>query len=325
MSFLHSVNNRKAINLEDEENTSQKETARLGTAFVDGLLPRESDSADLSQSSHPDNWVEAQDDLVVDAGNNSPGDSAIPLNTSQEVVHEEVEASHSSGGGAALRDIVLGMSDGLTVPFALAAGMAGAFASSKIIVLAVLAELTAGGISMGLGGYMSGRTEVMQYSAERKREEWEVVNCPEAEKEEIYDILKEYGLTRAHVRSILEHFEKNPNKWVDFMMKFELGLEEPDFSRPWKSALFVGLSYIVGGIIPLIPYFFIESSIAALKVSVIFTLLALFIFGFAKGHVVSHNRLASAIETMVIGAVAAASAFIIARWFDSLTHATQNS
>jgi len=296
---------------------------RVGTAFGDGLLPQ-SHSVDLSSQL----GTAAESDFVVntnDTGNHQVDDSTIELNSNAEVVHDQVEATHSTGGGAALRDIVLGMSDGLTVPFALAAGMAGAFSSSKVIVLAVLAELTAGGISMGLGGYMSGRTEVMQYSAERKREEWEVVNCPEAEKEEIYDILKEYGLTRAHVKSILEHFEKNPSKWVDFMMKFELGLEKPDVSRPWKSALFVGLSYIIGGIIPLVPYFFIESSIAALKVSVVFTLLALFIFGFAKGHVVAHNRLASAIETMVIGAVAAASAFIIARWFDSLTHATQNS
>eukprot|EP00871_Galdieria_phlegrea_P001294 jgi/Galph1/2165/GphlegSOOS_G852.1 len=260
----------------------------------------------------------------VGVHSNEPSTS-IQVEPNEELQHAAVEASHSAGGGAALRDVVLGMSDGLTVPFALAAGMAGAFSSSKVIVLAVLAELTAGGISMGLGGYMSGRTEVLQYSAERKREEWEVVNCPEIEKEEIYDILKEYGLTRSHVRSILDHFEKNPSKWVDFMMKFELGLEKPDQSRPWKSALFVGLSYVFGGFIPLVPYFFIESSLSALKVSVMFTLIALFIFGLAKGHVVSHGRLSSAVETTVVGAVAAASAFVIARWFNSLTNATGNS
>ncbi|OSX69975.1 hypothetical protein BU14_0976s0004 [Porphyra umbilicalis] len=155
--------------------------------------------------------------------------------------------------GEFLSDCVLGMSDGLTVPFALAAGLTSAISSSSVIALAVVSELIAGAISMGLGGYLSGRVEADTHDAEREREEWEVVHKKEEEEEEVVHELCKFGLTREQCEPVLEHFRKNPTQWVDFMMKFELGITKPADSRPFTSALAVGGSYVVGGLVPLIP------------------------------------------------------------------------
>jgi vacuolar iron transporter family protein len=216
-------------------------------------------------------------------------------------------------GSLVVRDVVIGMSDGLTVPFALAAGLSGAVNASHIVVTAGLAEMAAGSISMGLGGYLAGRSDIEHYQSERHREEEEIVKMPKAEAMEVTEILGTYGLTEAESTLVVEGLEKRPRAWVDFMMRFELGLEEPDPKRALSSALTIGGSYVAGGIIPLLPYIFIPTTSTALIVSVIVTLTALFIFGAVKGRFTGVSPLRSGLQTLLIGGIAAAAAFIIAR------------
>src|SRR5512136_3425030 len=179
-----------------------------------------------------------------------------------------------------VRDIVIGMSDGLTVPFALAAGISGiAGAATRIVVLAGLAEIAAGSIAMGLGGYLAARTDFEHYLTEQKRENWEIDHMPDREKEEVADVFRGYGMEDEHIQPILDAMSGNRTQWLDFMMRFELGLETPDPRRANISALTIGLSYIVGGFIPLTPYILIHNLSSALLVSIIVTLIALFLFG----------------------------------------------
>ncbi|MDX2002020.1 MAG: VIT1/CCC1 transporter family protein [Chitinophagales bacterium] len=212
-----------------------------------------------------------------------------------------------------VRDVVIGMSDGLTVPFALAAGLSGAVDSTAIILTAGLAEIAAGSIAMGLGGYLSAKSEADHYKNERMREEREIVELPHREEEEIYEILEEYGVSREEAKPVVLALQKHPEKWVDFMMRFELGLEEPDEKRSLYSALTIGGAYIAGGLVPLLPYWFTESAERGLFFSAIFTLMALLIFGFFKGKYTSGKPWRSSIETMLIGGVAAGAAYGIAK------------
>jgi VIT1/CCC1 family predicted Fe2+/Mn2+ transporter len=201
-----------------------------------------------------------------------------------------------------LRDIVIGMSDGLTVPFALAAGLSGAVASSAIIVIAGTAEICAGSIAMGLGGYLAGKTEQDHYRSELKREYNEVERVPEREKEEVREFFQQIGLSKEVQEKATEEIAKDKKQWVDFMMKYELGLDEPDPKRATKSALNIGASYIIGGIIPLSPYFFIKDSTEALRISVIATLVCLFVFGFFKSKMTGVKPFWGAIKVTMIGA-----------------------
>lgn len=212
-----------------------------------------------------------------------------------------------------LRDIVIGMSDGLTVPFALAAGLSGAVVSSGIVIIAGIAEIAAGSIAMGLGGYLAGKTEQDHYNSELKREYEEVEKVPDVEKQEVKDFFKGIGLSENIQTQAAEEIAKDKKQWVEFMMKYELGLDEPDPKRAGKSAINIGLSYIVGGIIPLSPYFFIKNSTDALKISVIATLICLFIFGYFKSKMTGVSPVWGAIKVTLIGAVAAAAAFGIAK------------
>jgi vacuolar iron transporter family protein len=217
---------------------------------------------------------------------------------------------------AFLRDVVIGMSDGLTVPFALAAGLSGAVDSSSIIVIAGIAEVAAGSIAMGLGGYLSGKTEQDHYVNEEKREHYEVENLREREIEETKEFFANIGLSKDVQEQATKEISQDKNRWVEFMMKYELGLEKPDPKRATKSALNIGLSYIAGGIIPLSPYFFISNSNEALKYSVVATLICLFIFGYFKSKMTGINPILGAVRVMLIGAVAAAAAFGIAKLFE---------
>jgi VIT1/CCC1 family predicted Fe2+/Mn2+ transporter len=212
-----------------------------------------------------------------------------------------------------VRDIVIGMSDGLTVPFAIAAGMSGASVAAKIILTAGLAEIAAGSISMGLGGYLAGRTDVEHYDAELRREEQETRDVPELETAEVADILQSFGLDAEQSNSVVGALRQNRDNWVDFMMRFELGLERPDPRRAMQSALTIAFSYAVSGFIPLAPYILISSVPKALNVSVVVTLAALFAFGYVKGRVTGLNALRSGWQTMLIGGAAAGAAFAIAR------------
>jgi vacuolar iron transporter family protein len=214
-----------------------------------------------------------------------------------------------------VRDIVIGMSDGLTVPFALAAGLSGAVSSTHIIVTAGLAEIAAGSIAMGLGGYLAARTDSEHYASERKRELREIRDIPHEEEQEVAEIFQDYGIGEAEIAAITARLRADPLKWVDFMMRFELGLEAPDPTRALYSALTIAGSYIGGGLVPLLPYILINNSVIALKISAIFTLIALFGFGYVKGNFTGAKPLRSAIQTALIGGLAATAAFAIAQIF----------
>ncbi len=212
-----------------------------------------------------------------------------------------------------LRDIVIGMSDGLTVPFALAAGLSGAVANSNIIVIAGIAEIAAGSIAMGLGGYLAGKTELDHYNSELKRENYEVDHLRHREIEETKEFFANIGLSESVQSQATEEISQDKKRWVDFMMKYELGLDKPDPARAKKSALNIGLSYITGGIIPLSPYFFITDSTEALKISVVATLICLFVFGYFKSKFTGVHKLSGALRVMLIGALAAGAAFVVAK------------
>ncbi len=213
-----------------------------------------------------------------------------------------------------VRDVVIGMSDGLTVPFALAAGLTGAISQTHLIVTAGFAEIAAGSIAMGLGGYLAARGDAEHYFHERQREEQEIVTIPEAEAAEVRDIFQTYGISAEECAPVVASLRNRPKDWVAFMMRFELGLEAPDPSRAWKSATTIALAYIVGGVIPLSSYLLIDDAQRALRLSVIVTLMALALFGGIKGRFTGVSLIRSALQTSVIGGLAAAAAFGIARW-----------
>jgi VIT1/CCC1 family predicted Fe2+/Mn2+ transporter len=215
---------------------------------------------------------------------------------------------------ASVRDVVIGMADGLTVPFALAAGLS-AVAASRVIVVAGLAEIAAGSIAMGLGGYLAARSDAEHYASERAREEMEIVERPNDERHEVLEILDSYGLNPQQSSLILNAFEANHKVWVDWMMRFELGLEEPDPGRALQSALTIAGAYIAGGLIPLSPYMVASSAITALQFSVAATIVALAIFGYVKGRFTGAHPLRSSAQTTLIGGLAAAAAYSIAKLF----------
>ncbi len=216
--------------------------------------------------------------------------------------------------GDTVRDIVIGMSDGLTVPFALAAGLTGAISQTHLIVTAGFAEIAAGSIAMGLGGYLAARGDAEHYASEQAREEREIATVPEAEAQEVRDIFQTYGLSSEECATVVESLRQRPKDWVAFMMRFELGLERPAPSRAWNSALTIAVAYIVGGIIPLSAYLLLSDAHRALRLSVGVTLVALALFGGIKGRFTGVPVLRSALQTSIIGGLAAAAAFGIARW-----------
>ncbi len=215
--------------------------------------------------------------------------------------------------GETVRDIVIGMADGLTVPFALAAGLSSAAASTHIVVIAGLAEIAAGSIAMGLGGFLAAKTDLEHYNSERRRESAEIAEVPEKEIEEISDVFRAYGMSADEISPVVNAISANPSRWVDFMMRFELGLEAPDPRRALRSAFTIALSYIAGGLVPLASYIIIPDMRLALYVSVMTTLAALFAFGYMKGNFTGIKPLKGAFQTTLIGGLAASAAFIIAR------------
>ncbi len=212
-----------------------------------------------------------------------------------------------------VRDVVIGMADGLTVPFALAAGISGAAVAVSTVVTAGVAEIAAGAIAMGLGGYLAARSESDHYAAELQREEFEIVEKPQAEADEVAEIFEHYGLGPEHYAGVIQGLRERPIAWRDFMMRFELGLERPDPARAQRSAITIGASYMVGGSIPLAPYVFLQSVGAALPWSAAVTLGALGVFGYVKARYTGAAPLRSAMQTMAIGGAAATVAFALAR------------
>lgn len=218
---------------------------------------------------------------------------------------------------ASVRDVVIGMADGLTVPFALAAGISGAVAASlnatRLVVTAGLAEIAAGSIAMGLGGYLAAQTDSEHYASEREREMRETVELPDVETEEVAKVFREYGLTEGQMAPVVKAICSDQKSWVDFMMRFELGLEAPQSGRASRSAATIAASYVVGGLIPLAPYMMQSSVIAGLRYSVAITLVALAVFGYVKGRFTGISPWRGALQTVVTGGIAAAAAFGLAK------------
>ncbi|KAK3317492.1 VIT family-domain-containing protein [Cercophora scortea] len=289
-------------------------TAREGTP----LLPSSSSTAAAGPSQPPATPFDPPSEL---RRHHSP---ALPLLlrpgllsrvTSSAPAHIE---KHTSNHDAVLRDLIIGFSDGLTVPFALTAGLS-SLGSTKLVIMGGLAELFSGMISMGLGAYLAGVTERQHWEAEHAREVWEVDNVPDMERSEIYDILAGYGVSRDAATPMVRELCADKKRWVDFMMDFELRLPEPDVSRAWISALTMGLSYFVGGLVPMIPYFVMKTAMQALAVSVAITAVILVVFGFMKNWVTIRTRRAGlwgALETLCIGAAAAGTSYLIVRLLD---------
>ena len=222
------------------------------------------------------------------------------------------------GSSEFITDIVIGMSDGLTVPFALAAGLSGAVQHNSIVITAGIAEIVAGSIAMGLGGYLAGKTEQEHYQSELKREYDEIEDIPEAEKKEVREVFALYGLNESIQNTIADELAKDKDKWVDFMMKYELGLEKPNANRARNSAATIGISYIIGGLIPLSGYFFTQTPYQGLVISAILTVICLFLFGYFKSKVTGQPLLRGALKVTLIGVTAAAAAFMVAKAFNNL-------
>jgi VIT1/CCC1 family predicted Fe2+/Mn2+ transporter len=239
--------------------------------------------------------------------------SAQPGTSKDTYLHHEERHLKNSN---LITDVVIGMSDGLTVPFALAAGLSGAVSSTSIIIIAGIAEICAGSIAMGLGGYLAGKTEQDYYAAEVRRENYEVENLPDREIAETKDFFASIGLSEELQDQATKEVARDKKQWVDFMMKYELGLDKPDPRRATKSALNIGISYIVGGLVPLSPYFFVDQPVTGLKISVVVTLICLFVFGWFKSKFTGVNTWGGALRVMLIGAVAAGAAFGVAKIFE---------
>jgi VIT1/CCC1 family predicted Fe2+/Mn2+ transporter len=213
-----------------------------------------------------------------------------------------------------VRDVVIGMSDGLTVPFALAAGLSGTVSDTGIVVIAGMAEIVAGSIAMGLGGYLAARTDRDHYESERGRERRETIEVPETESEEVADIFRGYGMSEEEILPVVKAISADRDRWVDFMMRFELGFEEPDPKRARNSAFTIAVSYILGGLVPLSPYMLVSRLPVALGISAVVTLAALFVFGYVKGRLTGIAPVRGGLQTVGIGGLASAAAFGLARW-----------
>jgi len=222
-------------------------------------------------------------------------------------VEQHFEASDT------VRDVVIGMSDGLTVPFALAAGLSGTVHSTQIVVIAGLAEIAAGPIAMGLGGYLAARTDRDHYLSEREREMRETVELPEKETEEVADVFRGYGMPEQDLAPVVKAICSDRKRWVDFMMRFELGFEEPDPKRARNSAATIAFSYVLGGLVPLAPYVLVGELYRALSYSVGVTLVALFVFGYVKGSMTGISPLRGGLQTVIIVGLASAAAFGLAK------------
>ena len=215
----------------------------------------------------------------------------------------------------AVRDVVIGMSDGLTVPFALAAGLSAAVTSSSLIVTAGLAEVAAGAIAMGLGGYLAAKTDIEHFDAEVARERREIAEVPHREVAEVESVMRGFGLEGEPLERVVAAITADRDRWVEFMMRFELGIERPDPRRAFTSAFTIGGAYIVGGLVPLVPYMLVPTVPDAMVWSVISTGVALLAFGAIKGRFTGMNLVRSAVQTLVVGGLAAGAAFGLAHAF----------
>jgi VIT1/CCC1 family predicted Fe2+/Mn2+ transporter len=244
----------------------------------------------------------------------SAASTSVPIELEHAMPATPHVEAHFSGSEN-VRDVVIGMADGLTVPFALAAGLTAAVASTQIIVTAGLAEVAAGAIAMGLGGFLAARTDMEHYSSEEAREYHEIKELRNREIEETEEIFRAYGLAGKELENVVKAIAADGKRWVDFMMRFELGLEPPNPRRAPVSAATIAASYVVGGLIPLFPYFLTSTVATALIWSVGLTGVALIVFGAVKGRLTGQNVVKSSLQTLLVGGLAAGAAFYLASFF----------
>ena len=305
----------------DHEQAHVRQVERWGMTFIPAYLAASVLAWGRGEHYYFDNWFERDARRACGELDRCLGATTSVANPTSSVTRQREPRMHQTAhdeqhftASELVRDVVIGMSDGLTVPFALAAGLSGTdAATTSIVVTAGLAEVVAGSIAMGLGGYLAAKTEAEHYAGEKAREEREVLEIPHMEEREVYEVFREYGLGDSEIEPILKAFRGNSKAWVDFMMRFELGLEEPDPRRALKSASTIAGAYVVGGLIPLAPYMVMSSTHRALLVSAMVTLLALAVFGFVKGRFTGTRPYRSAVQTTLIGGIAAAAAFLIAK------------
>jgi VIT1/CCC1 family predicted Fe2+/Mn2+ transporter len=329
MTLGHVIIGRDAICLDlfrDHEQAHVRQVERWGFAFIPAYFAASYIAWRKGLHYYHDNWFERDARLasgeVEGPGIDLPGvDEPEPLlihhmdDETDPFRPSRTHAERHFTASELVRDVVIGMSDGLTVPFALAAGLSGTSVANSLIVTAGLAEIAAGSIAMGLGGYLAARSDAEHFATEKLREEREVAEVPDVEEREVAEIFEAYGLNPYQIEPILDAFRENPAAWVDFMMRFELGLEKPDPRRAFSSALTIAVAYIVGGLVPLSPYMLPAMEAQALPASVAVTLLALFVFGYIKGRYTGTRPWRSAAQTTFIGGMAASAAFLIARVF----------
>jgi VIT1/CCC1 family predicted Fe2+/Mn2+ transporter len=312
-------------NCRDHEQAHVRQVERWGGAFLPAYVLASAWAWSRGEHYYLDNWFErdarracGDPGPLVTIEDLPPMPKPTPTPTplgDARALHATLHVERHFTSSAFVRDVVIGMADGLTVPFALAAGLSGANVQTSIIVTAGLAEIAAGSIAMGLGGYLAARSEAEHYVSEKRREEREVETVPEMERDEVAGLFRGYGLTDREIEPILRAFQTNPPAWVDFMMRHELGLEEPDPRRALNSALTIAGAYVAGGLIPLAPYMILAEIRPAQVASVGVTLTALTIFGYIKGRFTGSRPLRGAWQTALIGGLAAAAAFLIARMF----------
>jgi vacuolar iron transporter family protein len=322
MTLGHAIIGRDPLALEfcrEHEQAHVRQVERWGVLFIPAYFAASLLAWWRGGHYYLDNWFER--DARRACGQTidilcPPEDRAVP--DPGDAMHQAHHVERHFTASEMVRDIVIGMSDGLTVPFALAAGLSGTnVVTTTIVVTAGLAEVAAGSIAMGLGGYLAAKSDAEHYASEKRREEIEVVDLPDVEREEVAVVFREYGLTEGEIEPILQAFERNHPAWVDFMMRFELGLEEPNPRRALTSALTIAGAYIAGGMIPLSPYFFVTRPRDGLVISVIVTIVALAVFGYIKGRFTGTRPARSSLHTTLIGGWAAAAAYVIARLFSA--------
>ena len=317
MTLGHVILGRDALCLDlfrDHEQAHVRQVERWGIAFIPAYLAASYIAWRKGLHYYHDNWFE-RDARIASGEVEGPGLDLPELGDIAQPGSSPAHKERHFTASDLVRDVVIGVSDGLTVPFALAAGLSGTSLANNFIVTAGLAEVAAGSIAMGLGGYLAARSDAEHFATERLRERREVDNVPDMEEREVAEIFEAYGLNTYQIEPILDAFRENPEAWVDFMMRFELGLEEPDPRRAFSSAFTIASAYIIGGLIPLSPYMLLPTTHSALLASISVTLLALFVFGFVKGRYTGTRPLRSATQTTLIGGLAAGAAFLIARVF----------
>ncbi|KAK3642611.1 Protein ccc1 [Elasticomyces elasticus] len=245
--------------------------------------------------------------------------TSMASDLSGETVARIPHKENHTGHGVLLRDAIIGFADGLTVPFALTAGLS-SLGSSKLVILGGLAELFAGSLSMGLGAYLAAVTEKKHYEVEELRERREVKEKPQAEEDEIYDIFEQYGIGRSQSKGVVEGLKANEDMWVRFMMDFELKLVKPVTKMAWIEGAVMGVAYFFGGLLPMIPYFALHNVTHALFTSIGITAVILVVFGYVKAIVTGcrHKDAAwSAVQTLIVGVVAAGASYGIVRGVNS--------